>query len=77
MVLLPPHYHHYRHIDILLGKVIGQKSYAITALTVPLCLFHDQMFQSSKNMEDEFELELDVRKGKYFNLSTVYGSCSD
>jgi hypothetical protein len=37
--LLPPHYHHYRHIDILLGKVIGQKSYAITALTVTLCLF--------------------------------------
>jgi hypothetical protein len=23
-------------------------------------------------MEDEFELELDVRKGKYFNLSTIY-----
>jgi hypothetical protein len=22
-------------------------------------------------MEDEFELELDVRKGKYFNLSTT------
>jgi hypothetical protein len=22
-------------------------------------------------MEDEFELELDVRKGKYFNLSTI------
>ncbi len=23
-------------------------------------------------MEDEFELELDVRKGKYLNLSTIH-----
>jgi hypothetical protein len=23
-------------------------------------------------MEDEFELELDVRKGKYFDLSTIH-----